>query len=149
MNSDRWSYGLLSLLALFGVVSAWRMPLGHLQQPGPGFFPLALATLLLLLALAGLVTTRPSARATAPSGAFWGDLKSPAKIVVATGLAILAFEWAGFLLSVSAFLTLLFCWVSRYAWWKALAMGLTGGVGGWLLFVRVLGVAMPQGLLGF
>lgn len=149
MNSDRWSYGFLFLLALFGVVATWRMPLGHLQQPGPGFFPLALATLLLLLALTGLATARSSVRDTAPAGGFWGDLKSPAKIVLATGLAILAFERAGFLISVSVFLTLLFSWVSRYAWWKALVMGLTGGVGGWFLFVKLLGVAMPQGLLGF
>jgi putative tricarboxylic transport membrane protein len=149
MNSDRWSYGFLFLLALFGLISAWRMPLGQLQEPGPGFFPLAIATLLLAFALLGFVTARSAAPEASRPGAFWGDLKPPAKIVLSMGLAILVFEGAGFLLSISFFLALLFFWVSRYPWWKAVALGLIGGSGGWFLFVRILGVAMPEGLLGF
>jgi hypothetical protein len=149
MNSDRWSFGFLFLLALFGLISAWRMPLGQLQEPGPGFFPLALSTLLLALALLGIATARSAAPEASRPGSFWGDLKPPAKIVLSMGLAILVFERAGFLLSISSFLTLLFFWVSRYPWWKALALGMIGGIGGWFLFVRILGVAMPEGLLGF
>jgi hypothetical protein len=148
MNTDRTGFGTLFVLALYGVASSSLMPMGSLHEPGPGFFPLVLSVILLLLSGLGIASARLSAQDLARSEPFWGDLKTPVKIVLATGLAVLAFEPVGFLLTSSCFLALLFLWVSCYPWWKALLSGIAGGIAGWLCFVKLLGVPMPGGFLG-
>lgn len=141
-------FGTIFVLALYGVVSSSLMPMGRLQEPGPGFFPLALSAILLILSGLGIVSARPSAQDLARSEPFWGDMKTPVKIVLATGLAVLAFEPVGFLITSSCFLVSLFLWVSRYPWWKAVVFGIAGGFSGWFCFVKLLGVPMPGGFLG-
>jgi putative tricarboxylic transport membrane protein len=148
MNTDRVSFSGLFVLALYGTVSSSLMPLGQLQEPGPGFFPLCLSTILLVLSSLGILIARLSAEDLTRSEPFWGDMKTPVKIILATGLAILAFEPAGFLIMSSCFLVSLFLWVSRYPLWKAVVFGITGGFVGWLCFVKLLGVQMPGGFLG-
>jgi putative tricarboxylic transport membrane protein len=148
MNTDRAGFGTIFVLALYGVVSSSLMPLGQLQEPGPGFFPLALSALLLVFSGLGIISARPSAEDLDRSEPFWGDMKTPLKIVLATALAVLAFEPVGFLLTSACFLILLFLWVSCYPWWKALLFGAVGGFLGWFCFVRLLGVPMPGGFLG-
>jgi hypothetical protein len=148
MNTDRVGFGTIFVLALYGVVSSSLMPLGRLQEPGPGFFPLALSAILLVLSGLGIVSARPSAEDLARSEPFWGDMKTPVQIVLATGLAVLAFEPVGFLITSSCFLVSLFLWVSRYPWWKAVVFGIAGGFSGWFCFVKLLGVQMPGGFLG-
>jgi putative tricarboxylic transport membrane protein len=148
MNTDRVGFGTIFVLALYGVVSTSLMPLGQLQEPGPGFFPLALSTILLVLSGLGIVSARPSAEDLARLEPFWGDMKTPVKIVLATALAVFAFEPVGFLITSSCFLVLLFLWVSRYPLWKAVVFGVAGGFSGWFCFVKLLGVPMPGGFLG-
>lgn len=148
MNTDQVGFGIIFVLALYGVVSSSLMPMGRLQEPGPGFFPLALSAILLILSGLGIVSARPSAQDLARSEPFWGDMKTPVKIVLATGLAVLAFEPVGFLITSSCFLVSLFLWVSRYPWWKAVVFGIAGGFSGWFCFVKLLGVPMPGGFLG-
>lgn len=147
-NTDRMAFATLFVIALYATVASFWMPLGQLQEPGPGLFPLAISALLLLLSGLGILSARPSAEDLARSEPFWGDMKTPAKIVLATALAVLAFEPAGFLITSVGFLGLLFRWVSRYPWWKAIAFGLAGGFSGWVGFVKLLGVQMPKGFLG-
>ena len=148
INTDRVGFGTIFVLALYGVVSSSLMPMGRLQEPGPGFFPLALSAILLVISGLGIVSARPSAEDLARLEPFWGDMKTPVKIVLATGLAVLAFEPVGFLITSSCFLVLLFLWVSRYPWWKAILFGIAGGFSGWFCFVKLLGVPMPGGFLG-
>jgi putative tricarboxylic transport membrane protein len=148
MNTDRVSFSGIFILALYGTVSSSLMPLGQLQEPGPGFFPLALSAILLALSGLGILSARPSAQDLSRLEPFWGDMKTPFKIVLATGLAVFAFEPVGFLITSSCFLVSLFLWVSRYPLWKAIVFGVVGGFVGWLCFVKLLGVPMPGGFLG-
>ena len=103
INTDRVGFGTIFVLALYGVVSSSLMPMGRLQEPGPGFFPLALSAILLVLSGLGILSARPSAEDLARLEPFWGDMKTPVKIVLATGLAVLAFEPAGFLITSACF----------------------------------------------
>ena len=148
MNTDRMGFGTIFVLALYGVVSSSLMPLGRLQEPGPGLFPLALSAILLILSGLGIVSASPSVQDLTRSEPFWGDMKTPVKIVLATGLAVLAFEPVGFIITSSCFLVSLFLLVSRYPWWKAVVFGIAGGFSAWLCFVKLLGVPMPGGFLG-
>ena len=149
MNTDRVSFSGLFVIALYGLLSSLLMPLGEFQEPGPGFFPLCLSLILVILSGLGIISSRMSAHDASRSEPFWGNMKTPFKIVAATALAIFAFEPVGFLATSACFLTLLFLWVSRYPWWQAVAMGLAGGLAGWFSFVKLLGVPMPGGFLGF
>jgi len=149
MNTDRVGYSGLFVVALYGMISSFLMPLGQLREPGPGFLPLCLSTILVILAGVGVISSRPSQEDLARTEPFWGNMKSPVKIVVTTGLAIWAFEPVGFLVTSVCFLGLLFRWVSDYPWWKAVLLGVCIGGAGWFFFAKLLGVSMPGGFLGW
>jgi putative tricarboxylic transport membrane protein len=149
VNADRVSFGCLFAIALYGLASSLLMPLGEFHEPGPGFFPLCLSAILFILSFLGILSSRRPPKDLSRSEPFWGYMKTPFKIVLATALAILAFEPVGFLATSALFLTMLFLWVSRYAWWKAVAFGMVGSLAGRFFFVRLLGVPMPEGLFGF
>jgi len=148
MNADRVSFSCLFVIALYGLVSSILMPMGQFQKPGAGFFPLCLSATLFVLSGLGMISSRASTRDLDSSEPFWGDMKTPFEIVLVTGVAILAFEPIGFLITSSCFLALLFLWVSHFPWWKALTFGIAGGLTGWFFFVKLLGVPMPGGFLG-
>jgi putative tricarboxylic transport membrane protein len=148
MNTERIAFLILLIVSLYGLISSSQMPLGQLQEPGAGFFPLTLSIILFSLSALGFVLSRRSKAVLSSRISFLGDLGMPVKIVLSTAMAILFFESAGFLAIGVFFLTLLFFWVSGYRFWKALIFGVAGGMAGWFLFVKVLGVSMPGGILG-
>jgi len=149
MKTDRVSFSGLLLFGLYGVFYSLRMPLGSLRQPEAGFFPLVLSGLLLCLSVIGLAASFKSNEGRSAGAGFWGDLRSPLKIVSSAAAAILFFESAGFLLVAVFFLAFLFFRVSGYRWWMALTLGIAGGGIAWVCFVRLLGVPLPGGILGF
>jgi putative tricarboxylic transport membrane protein len=148
MNTERIAFLILLIVSLYGLISSSQMPLGQLQEPGAGFFPLTLSIILFSLAGLGFVLPNRSKAVFPFRISFLGDLGMPVKIFLSTAMAIFFFESAGFLAIGVLFLTLLFFWVSGYRFWKALIFGIAGGMAGWFLFVKLLGVSMPGGILG-
>lgn len=138
-----------ALLAALGGAIAWgasRMALGSLAQPGPGMLPLALGVLLALCGVSLAANAwRCRADAAAAQIAFggvrvWGTLAA----LIATAFA---FEPLGYGPSAALLLALLVRLYSARGWLASLAIGAVAAAAGWVLFVLLLGVQLPRGLL--
>jgi hypothetical protein len=149
MGGRRITLLVLMGVAIYGIWSALQMPIGKIQDQGPGFFPLVLSGLLLFLSILGLIFSKEEKEAPLDWKKIWGEFRIPVRIVFLSLGAIYFWEFLGFLIICPLFLFLLFFWASGFRLWKALALGAAGGLIGWAFFIKLLGVAMPIGTFGF
>jgi hypothetical protein len=144
---DLAASALLLVLAGATCVGSWRLGLGDVHNPGPGFMPLAAAALLGLMALGQLVRLAAGARGTA-TGAFaqsrWGALAIVLGSIAAFGALI---DTLGFALSTFLMLSVLFGAIARKRWWVTLAAALAIALAASIAF-RALGLQLPPGPLG-
>jgi putative tricarboxylic transport membrane protein len=138
------------VVGIYGLIFSTQIPMGRWAEPGPGIFPLALSV---LLCLSGILGWIGAGKGGSKEGGrvrwvdFIGRGATPLRITVITAVFILILDRAGYLVTSLLYLFLLFFWVSRYPWWKALGLALLLGTGGWVFFARVLAIDLPR--LGF
>ncbi len=128
---------------LFAFSQSIRLPLGTLEKPGPGVFPILLSILLSVIGVVLLVVERGETKVN------WSTLlrrKATAwQIVVLTAGYILIFEWLGYVASSGIYLFLLFFQVCKFR--AGVAAGWTVGITlvSWVFFGRILGLQLPPG----
>lgn len=137
--------------ALFLLLAAWiayeslQMPLGSVLAPGAGLFPLGLSVLLALLAtLLWIVEGFGPATSETARPSEWREAIWLTACVLA---AAWFFEPAGFLVTTASFLTITVAVLGRVALWRAAAMAIVGSAAAWVVFVRILKIALPTGIL--
>lgn len=135
-------------IALAALGDLWRrgLPVWDETGPGPAFFPLVLALALLLL---GVILALTSAAPREPSDADGEAFLRPptVKFVVLLVGLILIFPRLGGLLSLSLFVTAEMWWVERAGLKVAILSGVAAFAFIWFLFVWILAVSLPLGLL--
>jgi hypothetical protein len=140
---------ILFAFSLFYFLGAWGMKLGTARNPGPGFIPLIVGSLLLLCTavyLARVLRPKPGEeKRTAPRGE-----KNTLAIFGILGCTLaypFLLEYAKFIVSTFtvAYVMLVLLRPSRglFSFFLALAMA----VGSFLIFSFLLGVALPSGFL--
>jgi putative tricarboxylic transport membrane protein len=143
-KADSVSAGALALLGLYLVVRASNLPFGSLGQPGPGFFPLSLSVLLVVLA--SVLSIRSRFGIADNSIARFG---SHASHVLLAGAAMVLYvaglEQFGFPLLTSALLLFLLRGLGRVSWWASATLAATGTAIAFFLF-RWLGAQLPLGI---
>lgn len=146
MRRDQ-SAGLL--LAAAGAYAAWeslKLPLGNLSDPGPGYFPLGLAALLVVFG--GLVAffgrDSPPLRSVR-----WPDWRHAAAIIASGAFAALAIESFGYRLTVAVMLVFLLGVVERKPPLVVAAVTAGLSLGSYWLFFTLLRVPLPVGAFGF
>jgi putative tricarboxylic transport membrane protein len=149
MENRRAGSLIFLAVGIYGLVFSTQIPMGRWAEPGPGIFPLALSVLLCLSGILGWIGAGKGAKGEVRVR--WADFigrgVTPFRITVLTAAFILILGRAGYLVTSLLYLFLLFLWVSRYPWWKALGLALLLGTGGWVFFDRVLAIDLPK--LGF
>ena len=140
---------ILTGLAAFILLEAGKLSFGSMRVPRTAFFPVILATLLLMLslillgqALRGAPTGRGSERIEAE-----GWFRIGATLVTLIGFA-LALERLGFLLSTLLLMVLLLRAIESLAWHKVFAVALATSLVAYALFGWLLGIPLPAGILG-
>lgn len=139
--------------AVFLLVSVWicfealQVPVGTFRMPGAGFFPLVLGLSLGLLSVMLLGTSLVS-----PTGG-WAPLRpeQPSVVYLAglTVAAVVLFERVGFLLTMALFLVVAMRMLGRMPWVTVFVVALVGSVTSYVVFVRVLLINLPSGILPF
>jgi hypothetical protein len=139
-------------LICLGLASAYygmfALRIGTISQPGPGAFPFISGAGIVILCLVWIVANPVPAGKSQP---LWskGQLVRP---VVATA-AITAYAWLmeplGYVLSTFAFLVGWQVFVEGEKWRKTTAVAVVGTAAMYLLFVRLLSLALPEGLLEY
>jgi len=133
--------GLMALTGAFFVWQAARLDLGGVGLPGPGFFPLLLGAVLVVLAIAvGVGRWRSSAGEAVEFG------HRDVLIAVAALLAVpLIFEPLGAIVTLGLLATALLVLIARVRLPLAIAAAGLGMAACWYFFEVLLGVSLPAG----
>jgi len=143
---DRISGGVVFCL---GVCILWQgrhLSVGSLHGPGPGFFPVLLAAVLMILSLFLIL---PKGKKEENSSFFSGSVKRVLMMFVALLFYFALLEFLGFLIVSILFMAFSFIAIAYYRWYSALlwafvSIGLT-----YLLFEVLLKSNLPKGVFGF
>lgn len=144
--------GFAAFLTLVAAVyggMALRMPRGHLDYPGPGFFPLVVGAFFLLTTLACLVQTlrqpvAPPSPGEASPGRHYGKTVQLLACLVAYGFLL---KPLGFPLALGAFLLAAMRIFNFRRWPLAVAVAAALTLISYVAFVEWLKVPLPMGVL--
>jgi hypothetical protein len=136
----------------FSIWALTSYKIGSLTQPGPGFLPLALGIILILLSLilfvGQIMKKTPDAGKAALHKASSGGWKKVVYTILVLMVAAFFFERVGYLLTFFVLMVLLMKAGERQSWKRILLTALltTGCV--YVVFVLLLKVQLPHGFLG-
>lgn len=138
----------LAIAAGYGAL-ALQLPFGKLDQPGAAVFPIVVTAIMAIAGVATLVEgwqMEPSALVELPAGQ---DLRRVAVLVTALVGYLVLLPWLGHWISSTLFLVATMRLLSHYTWVRVWATALVVAAAFEGLFVRLLQVPMPSGVLGF
>jgi putative tricarboxylic transport membrane protein len=152
MNTDRVSSLFWVAMGLVSMYGSVQLGLGTLREPGSGFLAFLAGGFVSLIALGIFLKSFILWRGVRLNFAsLWTEAnwRRPAVIGLLILGLILALEKLGFILSGFLLLLVLFRWVEKFSWRKALVIpALTLGFS-YLLFNVFLKATLPRGFLNF
>jgi putative tricarboxylic transport membrane protein len=146
MTIDRVSGSALVLLGLFIMWERRVLPLGTHGQPGPGYLPLLLAVLLVVLG--GLLVLRGGGAAPLRT-VVWPEAPHALAILACTVFATALLERFGYRVTMVIVLGFLFGVMERLRLWQVAVLTLGLSLGTFWLFDSLLRVPLPRGGWGF
>ena len=138
------------LFSLITCIESYRLKLGELHKPGPGFFPFSIGLVMLGLSLAALFQSIGKKN----------NIQKPVRqeplrrwniaiILAAIFAYALSIETIGFLITTFLFVCLMLKVVEPQTWKKAILGGLITAVAANLVFNVIFRAQIPSGILGF
>ena len=146
MTIDRFGGGLLAALALFTLWESRKLPMGSLQNPGPAYVPILLATILLGFSIAIVVVGGRSGRLAA---AGWSDWRHAVAILGVCVFMALALERLGYRITIFVALVLLLGVLERRAVVTTAVFAGAFSAASFYLFAVLLRVPLPRSPWGF
>ncbi len=139
-----------TVLGLFTSLHAYRLGVGQLQQPGPGFIFLLSGIGLTVLGVVNLFITIKE-QAGSEGTPLWRGLKWYKVLLVLVVLTLFGYllNIAGFLLSTFLLMLFLFKGVEPTRWWVAFGSSVVTVLLSYLIFVKWLEVPFPMKVFGF
>jgi putative tricarboxylic transport membrane protein len=146
MTIDRVSGAFLVLVGLFVVWERRVLPLGSTSHPGPGYFPLLLAVLLIIL---GAILIARGKDAKSIRSVSWPEAPHAVAILGCCLFVTLFMETIGYRLTLLLVLGFLFGVMERIKPWLTLVLTFGFSLGTFWLFDSLLRVPLPRGGWGF
>lgn len=138
------------LFSLIVCIEAYRLRIGSISDPGPGFFPFYVCLAMGAFALAGIIQWVRTHEKEQE-----GDRKEPARwwnivvILAAIPLYALALETLGFFTCTFLFVSVLLKVVEPQSWKVTILGGLIAAVSSDIAFNVILRSQIPSGIFGF
>ena len=135
---------------LLGVLYLWvafGYDRGTLDQPGPGFYPQFVGTLLVIASICSMVThlLRPAQRKLVlPKGR---DLGRVLSVMAGTVAYVILLNYAGHLLSSILVVFIVLHTMGMTSWPMKIGLTIAIALGSYYLFDVVLKVSLPRGIL--
>jgi putative tricarboxylic transport membrane protein len=137
--------GLFFLCVGLGVtIGAIRLGLGKAVEPQPGFFPFLSG--MALTVLSAVLFFQAWIGQSAGTQAF-GNLWRPSMIVAGLVVYVLIFDLAGYIVATIILSAIVLRVMEAKKRWVVAVMSLFLSIGSYVLFDRVLGVTLPNGIL--
>jgi putative tricarboxylic transport membrane protein len=149
-KSDRISGSFWFLFSVFIAYESYKLGLGSLHQPGPGF--LFFWTGIIVASLALLIITmsfrNPSPDAV-PEQAFGrSNVRKVVLVLISLFVYALLMEWLGFFIVTLLLFIFLLGVIEKKNWWFAILVSLIVTACSYLLFETGLQSQLPKGILG-
>lgn len=144
-KEDRITIYCFLAFSLFICEEAWRLGVGNLHHPGPGFLPFASGFIIAALGIGQLVAGWKSGAAS--EGPFFqkGRLfKLLAVLAICFGYGLLL-EYLGFVLCTGLFVFISLKSIEPQKWGKSLLISVATAFATWLLFTHWLQIQTPKG----
>jgi len=144
------STGGLGLVLSAGYLAmATQLPLGEMDAPGAGLFPVLVGAIMCFASLATVWEGWKTMRSEDIELPVGKDLSRLFKLIVLLALYFTAMPWLGYSLSSWAFALLLMRLLSTLSWWRcgAYAALMTGVI--YFCFIYLLKVPMPSFAISF
>ncbi|HEX2965855.1 MAG TPA: tripartite tricarboxylate transporter TctB family protein [Syntrophorhabdaceae bacterium] len=151
-RADRYSASFWLLLSVFVSYQSYKLGMGSLRQPGPGFVSFWTAVVVGLLSLAVMVL---SFAEKAGDGKNEGRIFTKAGlrkvifVVIALFLYVLLLESVGFLIMTLLLLVFLLKIIEKKSWLFTLLAGVTITIMAYLIFETALESHLPKGFLEY
>ena len=146
MTIDRVSGAFLVLVGLFVAWERRVLPLGSASRPGPGYVPLLLAVLLIVLGAILIVRGKDSKPIRSIS---WTEAPHAVAILGCCVFVSLFMETVGYRLTLLLVMGFLFGVMERIKPWLTLTLTFGLSLGTFWLFDTLLRVPLPRGWWGF
>lgn len=123
-----------------------RYSLFDASGPGGGFLPFVTGAIITLCGLSLLLFSGGATSPNWPDASVWARM---AAIIVGLAAIAIVMPYLGFILTVIPVMLVLMQAVERQSWITAVTVSVVSTIIVYFLFTRVLGTALPRGLLGF
>jgi len=149
-NKDQFSGCFFLVFSIVICVSAFKLSVGSLFNPGPGFVPFLSGFLLGIVSIGTLVSSllfnKNLSKRGVGKGIKWKKIACALGILVGYSLVM---TFIGFVTSTFLLLTSLFWGVERMSWWKAVLGSAAASIISYLFFVGWLQCQLPAGIVGY
>ena len=140
-------------MAFGGLFVVESLRLGQMKDgvPGPGFLSLLAGIGLILLSFSVLISALSTREKTVSGGLFpeQGSLKRLLLALLAMFAYGLVMNVLGYLITTFIFMFFMSRLIEPKRWWRSFIMALLTAVLSYIMFVVLLGVQLPRGLLKF
>ena len=142
------------IIGVYTAVNAYRLGLGRLREPGPGFIFFLAALILVFLSAIDLGTSfigKSKIDKDKKDEPIWLGVRWQKVLFVLAGLSLYTyvFNFLGFLLSTFLLMIFLFKAVEPTKWWKSILASFITILFSYGIFQLWLKVPFPYGILGF
>jgi putative tricarboxylic transport membrane protein len=140
-----WVFILFGLFV--AIYSTSALKIGTVSQPGPGLFPLICGVGIVVLCILWQFKNRQNCLDSDP---LWedGNWKGPLLAVVIMFAYAALMETLGYTLSTLIFLVSWQMLIEQEKWRKTAVIAIIGTASMYVIFVYLLGVALPDGIFG-
>jgi putative tricarboxylic transport membrane protein len=153
MKTDRISGIVIFVIGAAVLLTSLSYPIGTLQKPGGGFFPLLSAALLLVLSGVFVFQSFMDKREKSPGAASLFPGKKAAKRIFYGVAALAGYRYLipliGFAPATGLFIFFLSKFLEQYSWKKSVFFSMGTAVSTYYLFQVVLKIPMPTPMLRF
>ncbi len=146
MRADQIAGLMISLAGAYAGWETLKLPLGSLDNPGPGYMPLILSVLLFAL---GLIVASAGGKSQPLADIRWPELRHAFAIFGTCVFAALAIEPLGYRLTVAVMLIFLVGVIEKKPPLAVILVSAGMAIGSYWLFATLLKVPLPPGLFGF
>ncbi len=153
MKTDRISGIVIFTIGAAVCLTSISYPVGTLQKPGGGFFPLLASGLLLVLSAVLIFQSFTRKEAENPAAAAFFPGREARKRIFSGVAALLGFRYlipvVGFAPATALFIFFLGKYLEGYSWRKSVLFSAATAVSAYYLFQVVLKIPMPLPMLKF
>ncbi len=149
-KSDRVSGSFWFLFCLFIVYQSYKLGLGNLYEPGPGFLFFWTGIVVALMALVVVVQSFRAQPEEEAAGEAPTEKRSATKVILVL-VALFAYaglmEYLGFFIVTLLLFIFLLGIIEKKRWWFAVAVSVAVTLFAYLLFETALQSQLPKGIL--